>query len=142
MALDALAFRTTLLALSLSIGLIACGGGGGSSGDSAQPEEKPVIPPVVVPNDRVKLALETGSAANLTEQDRQTLINLALNTAKQQQNWQKKLLTALYSNTNNQPLQPYLQFTPNASINIYPTTIHSHLHNHGTAVNVIFSSKY
>ena len=123
MALNALAFRTTLLALSLSIGLTACGGGGSSNGDSAQPEEKPIIPPVIVPNDRVKLALETGSAANLTEQDRQTLINLALNTAKQQQNWQKKLLTALYSNTNNQPLQPYLQFTPNASINIYPTDL-------------------
>lgn len=119
---NAIAFKTPLLTLSLALGLVACGGGGGSGSNSNQQEQNPppITPPVVIPDDRVKTALNTGDASKLTEQDRRTLLQMALNTALEQQKWQKSLLTALYTNSNNQVIQPYLQFTPNASINIYP----------------------
>ena len=122
---NAIAFKTPLLTLSLALGLVACGGGGGSGSNSNQQEQNPppITPPVVIPDDRVKTALNTGDASKLTEQDRRTLLQMALNTALEQQKWQKSLLTALYTNSNNQVIQPYLQFTPNASINIYPTDL-------------------
>lgn len=122
---NAIAFKTPLLTLSLALGLVACGGGGGSGSNSNQQEQNPppITPPVVIPDDRVKMALNTGDASKLTEQDRRTLLQMALNTALEQQKWQKSLLTALYTNSNNQVIQPYLQFTPNASINIYPTDL-------------------
>ena len=124
---NAIAFKTPLLTLSLALGLVACGGGGGSgSGSNSNQQEQnppPITPPVVIPDDRVKTALNTGDASKLTEQDRRTLLQMALNTALEQQKWQKSLLTALYTNSNNQVIQPYLQFTPNASINIYPTDL-------------------
>ena len=123
---NAIAFKTPLLTLSLALGLVACGGGGGGSGSNSNQQEQnppPITPPVVIPDDRVKTALNTGDASKLTEQDRRTLLQMALNTALEQQKWQKSLLTALYTNSNNQVIQPYLQFTPNASINIYPTDL-------------------
>ena len=122
---NAIAFKTPLLTLSLALGLVACGGGGGSGSNSNQQEQNPppITPPVVIPDDRVKTALNIGDASKLTEQDRRTLLQMALNTALEQQKWQKSLLTALYTNSNNQVIQPYLQFTPNASINIYPTDL-------------------
>ena len=123
---NAIAFKTPLLTLSLALGLVACGGGGGGSGSNSNQQEQnppPITPPVVIPDDRVKMALNTGDASKLTEQDRRTLLQMALNTALEQQKWQKSLLTALYTNSNNQVIQPYLQFTPNASINIYPTDL-------------------
>ncbi len=122
---NAIAFKTPLLTLSLALGLVACGGGGGSGSNSNQQEQNPppITPPVVIPDDRVKTALNTGDASKLTEQDRRTLLQMALNTALEQQKWQKSLLTALYTNSNSQVIQPYLQFTPNASINIYPTDL-------------------
>ena len=122
---NAIAFKTPLLTLSLALGLVACGGGGGSGSNSNQQEQNPppITPPVVIPDDRVKMALNTGDASKLTEQDRRTLLQMALNTALEQQKWQKSLLTALYTNSNSQVIQPYLQFTPNASINIYPTDL-------------------
>lgn len=123
-AVQTLAFRNALLTISLSIGLIACGGGGGGSGgESGSQENLPIKPPEVIPNDRMNQALQTGSAANLTEQDRQMLLQWALSTAKQQQNWQKNLLSSLYLDANNKTIQPSLQFTPGPSLNLYPTDL-------------------
>ena len=127
-AIHALAFRKTLLTLSLSLGLVACGGGGGSESSTPNtPENPPTTKPEIVPNDRINTALKTGNAAYLTEQDRVTLLQSALSTAKQQQFWQKNLLNTLYSGSKQQTLQPYLQFTPASSINIYPTDFSSSL---------------
>ena len=120
---NAFAFKTPLLTLTLALSVVACGGGGGSGSNQQEQNPPPIIPPVVIPDNRVKMALSTGDASQLTEQDRKTLLQMALNTALEQQKWQKSLLTALYTNSNNQVIQPYLQFTPNASINIYPTDL-------------------
>lgn len=121
----ALAFRNALLTISLSIGLIACGGGGGEGGESANDSWTEVAPPSEKPEDlinaRINTALSTGSAANLKLQDQTSLLKWALNTAEHQRYWQKNLLGSLYSDANNKAIQPHLQFTPNASINIYPT---------------------
>ncbi|WP_228146139.1 ImpA family metalloprotease [Acinetobacter sp. ANC 4648] len=121
MASQALAFRNALLTISLSVGLIACGGGG----ESHTQENPPITtkPDETVLNERINQALKTGSASNLTEQDRQALLQWALSTAKQQQFWQKSLLTALYTGAKQQDLKPHLQFTPNSSINIYPADL-------------------
>ncbi len=129
-AVQTLVLRNILLTLSLSIGLIACGGGGGN--ESSTPEnpeitKPPMTKPDIVPNERINQALKTGNSSNLTKQDIQTLLQLALSTAQQQQNWQKKLLADLYTSTNNQAIQPYLQFTPNGSLNLYPTDLSSSL---------------
>ena len=120
---NAFVFKTPVLTLTLALGLVACGGGGGNSSNPQEQNPPPITPPVVIPDDRVKTALSTGDASQLTEQDRTTLLQMALNTALEQQTWQKSLLTALYTHSNNQVIQPYLQFTPNASINIYPTDL-------------------
>ena len=120
---NAFVFKTPVLTLTLALGLVACGGGGGNSSNPQEQNPPPITPPVVIPDDRVKTALSTGDASQLTEQDRTTLLQMALNTALEQQKWQKSLLTALYTHSNNQVIQPYLQFTPNASINIYPTDL-------------------
>ena len=126
-AVHALAFRNTLLTLSLSIALIGCGGGGSESSTPNPPENPPITKPEVIPNDRMNTALKTGNASNLTEQDRQSLLQWALSTAKQQQFWQKNLLNTLYTGSKQQTLQPHLQFTPASSINIYPTDFSSAL---------------
>lgn len=142
LVVNTLSFRKTLLTLSLSIGLIACGGGGNESNvpestDNSKPPaiippvtkppvtKPPVSKPDVVPNDRISQALKTGNSSNLTEQDRLALLQSALSTAKQQKQWQQKLLSSLYLNAEQQVLQPRLTFTPDSSINIYPTDLSS-----------------
>ncbi len=128
MAGHALAFRNALLTISLSIGLIACGGGGGGEGgESANDSWTEVAPPSEKPEDlinaRINTALSTGSAANLTLQDQTSLLKWALNTAEQQHYWQKNLLGSLYTNAAGDVLQASLQFTPGPSLNLYPTDL-------------------
>ncbi|MEZ2902710.1 ImpA family metalloprotease [Acinetobacter terrestris] len=120
-----LRLRTVLLTLSLSIGLISCGGGGGSDGTTSSPVEtpssgSPPVTPLPPAMNRIDKALSTGDATPLTEQDATALLDWALQLAKQQQTWQKGLLTTLYIDGNGKVLQPKLQFTPTASINLYP----------------------
>lgn len=144
-----LRLRTTLLALSLSMSLIACGGGGSSGTSSpAETPDSAVSPPSTThPPDneesspspietpdgstpplnpqtptttRINKALSTGDARPLIQQDSTTLLDWALQLAKQQQTWQKGLITSLYTSSNSKVLQPQLQFTPTASINFYP----------------------
>lgn len=118
-----LRLRTTLLALSLSMSLIACGGGG-SSGTSSPAEtpdgSTPPLNPQTPTTTRINKALSTGDARPLIQQDSATLLDWALQLAKQQQTWQKGLITSLYTSSNGKVLQPQLQFTPTASINLYP----------------------
>ncbi|WP_228146834.1 ImpA family metalloprotease [Acinetobacter sp. ANC 4470] len=128
MAGHALAFRNALLTISLSIGLIACGGGGGGEGgESANDSWTEVAPPSAKPEDfinaRTSVALSTGSTANLTLQDQTSLLKWALNTAEQQHYWQKNLLGSLYSNANHRIIQASLQFTVRPSLNLYPTDL-------------------
>lgn len=137
LALNTLALRDSLLTLSLSIALVGCGGSDSSGDEVNIPNNPPVTkPPVVQPpttkpdsssNERINQALKTGNSSNLTEQDQKNLLKSALNIAQQQRNWQKKLLADLYKDTNNQTIQPYLQFAPNASLNLYPTDLSSSL---------------
>ena len=123
----ALAFRNALLTISLSIGLIACGGGGSEGGESANDSWTEVAPPSEKPEDfinaRINTALSTGSAENLTLQDQTSLLKWALNTAEHQRYWQKNLLGSLYTNAAGDVLQPSLQFQPKPSLNLYPTDL-------------------
>lgn len=144
-----LRLRTALLTLSLSMSLIACGGGG-SSGTSSPAEtpdsavnppstthppdneesspspietpdgSTPPLNPQTPTTTRINKALSTGDARPLIQQDSTTLLDWALQLAKQQQTWQKGLITSLYTSSNGKVLQPQLQFTPTASINLYP----------------------
>ncbi|MEK5770812.1 hypothetical protein VXE29_09235 [Acinetobacter variabilis] len=83
-----LRLRTALLTLSLSISLIACGGGGSEESASAPKEvldnSSPVtpLPPATT---RINKALSTGDARPLIQQDSATLLDWALQLAKQQQ---------------------------------------------------------
>lgn len=125
MTARASAFRNALLTVSLSIGLVACGGGGG--GESASDSWVEAVPPAAKPEDlinaRISAALSTGSAASLTQQDQAALLKWALSTAEQQRYWQKNLLGALYSNAAGEMLQPSLQAPPRASLNLYPADL-------------------
>ena len=127
MTARASAFRNALLTVSLSIGLIACGGGGDGGGKSANDSWTEAVPPASKPEDfinaRISAALSTGSAASLTLQDQTALLKWALSTAEQQRYWQKNLLGALYSNASGNILQPSLQAPPHASLNLYPTDL-------------------
>jgi len=118
-----LRLRTALLTLSLSISLIACGGGGSEESASAPkevPDNSSPVTPLPPATNRIDQALSTGDAIPLTEQDSTALLDWALQLAKQQQTWQKGLITSLYTSSNGKVLQPQLQFTPTASINLYP----------------------
>ena len=124
-----LVLRNTLLALSLTLGLTACGGGSNdSTNQSTTTKPEATQPPDSVQpdnsvNTRINEALRTGSTANLTAQDTPALLKWALAKAETQRDWQKNLLTALYSNTNNQAIQPVLQVPSNVSLNLYPTDL-------------------
>jgi len=113
-------FKQTLLTLLLAAGLTACGGGSGDSGQK-ESDSTSTAPPVNSANDRVKTALSTGDVSALTAEDQKTLLQMALAASQEQQRWQKELLTGLYTDLNQQMIQPYLQFIPSASLNIYPT---------------------
>ena len=118
-----LRLRTALLTLSLSISLIACGGAGSEESASAPkevPDNSSPVTPLPPATNRIDQALSTGDAIPLTEQDSTALLDWALQLAKQQQTWQKGLITSLYTSSNGKVLQPKLQFTPTASINLYP----------------------
>ena len=116
------ALKIALLGTSLALGLTACGGGGSDSSTSTTNPSPQVTDIPVAPNlvhTYPDGLLQQGSAANLTEQDVQPLLNWALGIAKTQQQWQKKLLTDFYTDAQNRPLNSALKFSSN-SINIYP----------------------
>lgn len=117
-----LRLKTALLTLSLSMSLIACGGGSEESTSAPKevPDNSSPVTPLPPATNRIDQALSTGDAIPLTEQDSTALLDWALQLAKQQQTWQKGLITSLYTSSNGKVLQPQLQFTPTASINLYP----------------------